>query len=948
MAALAQEAGSLSGSVTGSATGSTSRSPATAIVLDVAVLRERFRHGKAELLEQFRSARATSRAATQLTKALTRHVDRLLVDIWAAAGMPAGAALVAVGGYGRAELFPYSDVDVLVLLPSAHDSHETDGDAGGTVVDSAQDGLHQAIETFLQACWDIGIEIGSSVRSVDECAELATRDITVQTAMLESRWLCGCKRVYAAFRQATDDVMDSRAFLRAKVLEMRQRHTKYENTPYSLEPNCKESPGGLRDLQLVIWVARAAGLGRSWNELAGKGLVMAFEASRLRKHEGTLKLIRARLQLIAGRREDRLVFDLQTAVAESFGYRAAGEHRASEVLMHRYYWAAKAVTQLNQVLMLNIEERLSGLEQAPMRPIDEDFLDRGGMLEVAHDRLYIEKPHAILRTFLVYQQVAGIKGFSARTLRALYNARTLMNAQFRHDPVSRAQFMQILQQPQGITHALRLLNQTSVLGRYLWVFRRIVGRMQHDLFHVYTVDQHILMVVRNMRRFFIPEHAHEYPFCSQLASQWDEPWLLYVAALFHDVAKGRGGDHSVLGAAEARRFCRDHGVSREDCALIEFLVLQHLTMSRIAQKDDLSDVDVIQSFARLVGTPRRLTAMYLLTVADLRGTSPKVWNAWKGKLLEDLYRLTERTLGGRAPDPGALIEARKREALVQLALASERHESHKALWDTLDVSYFMRHDAGDIAWHARQLARHVRAMPPAPARGAKSAGQAGVGPTQNATHSIAARADGASAEGLSGTENKPLTIVRARLSPIGEGLQVLVYASDRPDLFARICGYFDRAGFSILDAKIHTTRNGYALDTFQIVNATEVDHYREFIHMVEADMPKAITSTDPLAPPRLGRVSRRVKSFPVTPRIDLRPDDKAQHWLLTVSASDRVGLLYSIARVLAAHQIDLELAKVTTLGERVEDMFLLQGAQLQHNKTQLAIEQELLEVLDPD
>ena len=908
MAALAQEAGSLSGSVTGSATGSTSRSPATAIVLDVAVLRERFRHGKAELLEQFRSARATSRAATQLTKALTRHVDRLLVDIWAAAGMPAGAALVAVGGYGRAELFPYSDVDVLVLLPSAHDSHETDGDAGGTVVDSAQDGLHQAIETFLQACWDIGIEIGSSVRSVDECAELATRDITVQTAMLESRWLCGCKRVYAAFRQATDDVMDSRAFLRAKVLEMRQRHTKYENTPYSLEPNCKESPGGLRDLQLVIWVARAAGLGRSWNELAGKGLVTAFEASRLRKHEGTLKLIRARLQLIAGRREDRLVFDLQTAVAESFGYRAAGEHRASEVLMHRYYWAAKAVTQLNQVLMLNIEERLSGLEQAPMRPIDEDFLDRGGMLEVAHDRLYIEKPHAILRTFLVYQQVAGIKGFSARTLRALYNARTLMNAQFRHDPVSRAQFMQILQQPQGITHALRLLNQTSVLGRYLWVFRRIVGRMQHDLFHVYTVDQHILMVVRNMRRFFIPEHAHEYPFCSQLASQWDEPWLLYVAALFHDVAKGRGGDHSVLGASEARRFCRDHGVSREHAALIDFLVLHHLTMSRVSQTEDLSDVDVIASFARLVGSQRRLTALYLLTVADIRGTSPKVWNAWKAKLLEDLYRLTLRALGGAKPNRDAEIETRKHEARALLAQA--RHDAppgiEQPLWDTLDVGYFARHEPAALAWHAASLAGLLDSSEP---------------------------------------------IVRARPSPVGDGLQVLVYSPDRADLFARICGYFDAAGFSIQDAKVHTTRAGYALDSFQVLSARvdpdDADAYAALVPQVQAQAAQALASSGPLPEPARGRVSRRSRSFPVTPRVTLQPDERAQRWLLSVSTSDRAGLLYAIARVLARHHINLHLAKIMTLGERVEDTFLVDGAALQHSRTQLQVESELLDAVAP-
>ena len=864
----------------------------------VATMRARFRDGKTALLEHFRESRATTLAATRLTKALTRHVDGQLCELWEHAAMPTGAALVAVGGYGRAELFPYSDVDVLLLLPA--------GAGLDAAADASADKLRAAIEGFLHACWDIGLEVGSSVRSVEECAELARRDVTVQTAMLESRFLCGSRRVYNAFRQATDAVMDPKAFLRAKMLEMRQRHVKYEDTPYSLEPNCKESPGGLRDLQLVIWVARAAGLGRSWTELAARGLITPFEVSQLHKHEGTLKLIRARLHLIAGRREDRLVFDLQTAVAESFGYKPTQEQRASEVLMHRYYWAAKAVTQLNQILMLNIEERISGSEEAPMRPIDAQFLDRGGMLEVAHDRLYAEQPHAILRTFLVYQQTPGIKGLSARTLRALYNARNLMGAEFRHDPVNRDTFMQILRQPQGITHALRLLNQTSVLGRYLWVFRRIVGRMQHDLFHVYTVDQHILMVVRNMRRFFIPEHAHEYPFCSQLASQWDEPWLLYVAALFHDVAKGRGGDHSVLGAAEARRFCRDHGVAREDCALIEFLVLQHLTMSRIAQKEDLSDTDVIESFARLVGSPRRLTALYLLTVADIRGTSPKVWNAWKGKLLEDLYRLTLRALGGAKPNLDAEIESRKQEARQLLALHSALPGMEEALWKTLDVSYFARHDAADIAWHARSLWRHLDTQAP---------------------------------------------VVRARPSSVGDGLQVLVYSPDCPDLFARICGYFDAAGFSILDAKIHTTRAGFALDTFQVISTRfELDDpaaYRDLISLVETQAMQALSSTGPLPEPGRGRVSRRVRSFPVTPRITLNPDERAQRWLLSVSTSDRSGLLYAIARVLARHRINLHLAKVSTLGERVEDTFLVDGPALQHARTQLQVESELLDAVAP-
>jgi [protein-PII] uridylyltransferase len=359
------------------------------------------------------------------------------------------------------------------------------------------------------------------------------------------------------------------------------------------------------------------------------------------------------------------------------------------------------------------------------------------------------------------------------------------------------------------------------------------------------------MVLRNVRRFFMAEHAHEYPFCSQLASGWDKPWLLYAAALFHDIAKGRGGDHSQLGRAEVRTFCRQFKVAREDAQLIEFLVGEHLTMSHVAQKEDLGDPEVIQRFAQRVGNERQLTALYLLTVADIRGTSPKVWNAWKGKLLEDLYKLTLRMLGGRAPDADALVESRKREALVELARHAQPHEGQKALWDILDVSYFMRHDASDIAWHARQLSR------------------------------IVAR--------VGGTE--PRTTVRARLSPVGEGLQVLVFTPDQPDLFARICGHFDQAGFSIQDAKIHTTRTGWALDTFQIVSPTLSEHYRELVSMVESGLTHTIERQGPLPAPARGRLSRRVKSFPMAPRVTLKPDDKAQNWLLSISASDRTSAM---------------------------------------------------------
>ncbi|MFN3861754.1 MAG: [protein-PII] uridylyltransferase, partial [Roseateles sp.] len=801
----------------------------------LADLRQQFKAGKQALVDGFLAERPTQASAQRLLRRLARHVDDTLRTLWAQAGMPTGSCLAAVGGYGRGELFPYSDVDVLVLLPDGVEAHQPGA-------------VKTALEGFITACWDVGLEIGSSVRTLGECLSESAADVTIQTALLEARPLAGEAKLFRLMHKRFMQAMDARAFLRAKTLETLQRHTKFDDTPYALEPNCKESPGGLRDLQMLVWIARAAGLGNTWKALSARGLITAFESRQLQRNEGQLKLIRARLHAVAGRREDRLVFDLQTAVAQSFGFEHSASQRASEVLMRRYYWAAKAVSQLHQILLLNLEEQINGSQHDPLRPLEgqPEFLDRGRMLEVATDDLYQRDPHAILRTFLVYQQTRGIKGLSARTLRALYNARGLMDAAWRRDPVNRATFMAILRAPEGQTHAFRLMNQTSVLGRYLWVFRAIVGQMQHDLFHVYTVDQHILMVLRNVRRFFVPEHAHEYPFCSQLASQWDQPELLYIAALFHDVAKGRGGDHSELGAAEVRRFCRQHGMSAADTAMCVFLVEHHLTMSRVAQKEDLSDPAVIAAFAAKVGDARRLTALYLLTVADIRGTSPKVWNAWKGKLLEDLYRITLRALGGARLNMDAEIEARKQEARQDLALHSQLPGTEEPLWQKLAISYFARHDAAELAWHARSLWRHVQTQVP---------------------------------------------VVRARPSPIGEGLQVLVYAPDQADLFARICGYFDTAGFNILDAKVHTTRDGYALDTFQVIRPEADLHHRDLVPLVETKLAAALQASGPLPEPKRGRLSRRVKSFPYSPRISLRPDEKATAWLLTISTSDRAGLL---------------------------------------------------------
>ncbi len=846
-------------------------------------IRAHWQGARQRLIERF----VASGRTRALLSGLRDAADEALRALFALHRLPARACLVAVGGYGRGELFPYSDVDVLLLLPRP--------------LPELADEERAAIEQFVGACWDAGLEIGFSVRTVIECVDEATRDVTIQTALLEARRVCGHAPLFRQFERVLRGALDPQAFFQAKLAEQRQRHQKYDNTPYALEPNCKESPGGLRDLHFLLWVAKAARLGRSWDEMQAGGLLTKFEAEQLKLNESLLKRIRARLHIAAGRREDRLVFDLQTAVAESFGYQAHGAKRASERLMQRYYWAAKAVAQLNQVLRLNIEERLFPQADATLRAIDACFGDRAGRLEVLDETLYQREPRRILQTFLTLQQTPGLAGLSAKTWRALYNARRLMDGRFRNDPENRKTFAAILKHGQGLTRVMRLMNQTSVLGRYLWVFRRIVGQMQHDLFHVYTVDQHILMVLRNVRRFLIPEHAHEYPLCSQLIAQFEKPWVLYVAALFHDIAKGRGGDHSELGAQEARRFCKLHGIRGEDARLIVFLVAEHLQMSRIAQKEDLSDPEVIRAFARKVRNERTLTALYLLTVADIRGTSPKVWNAWKGKLLEDLFRLTLRVLGGHEPNPNSELESRQADALQKLALYAVDPGAHEALWRTLDVGYFMRHDAGDIAWHTRQLEGRVQTSRP---------------------------------------------IVRARLAPIGEGLQVLVYTADMPDLFARICGYFDSKNFSIVDAKVHTTRSGYALDTFLVIAPDLEEHYRELISLVEAELSQRLQAVDaPLPEPVRARVSRRVKSFPMQPRIELAPDERGQRWLLSIAASDRTGLLYSVARVLARHQINLQLAKITTLGERVEDTFLIDGPGLRQNKVQLELERDLFTAL---
>jgi [protein-PII] uridylyltransferase len=842
-----------------------------------------------DTLKQGRSALQSSFLARPNTPTLlaghSRLVDQVLAGVWTELHAPSDVALVAVGGYGRGQQYPHSDVDVLILL-----AHPID------------DAVQAFVERYVGLMWDVGIEIAHSVRTLADCKAEMAADVTVRTSLLEHRLLRGSRALYADFERTFAAAMDVRAFYEAKALEQQQRHLKYHDAAYNLEPNIKESPGGLRDLQSVMWIARAAGLGHTWRELAHAGLLTMSEARMVARQERFIGAMRVRLHYLTGRREDRMVFDQQQALARQIGLEDTPAKRASEQLMQRYYRAAKLVRQVNVILLQNLHARLFPVTTRPI-PLDADFQVVDELLDMKSEDLFAEKPGAMLDAFLAIQRHPELKGMSARTLRALWRNRARIDAKFRRDPANRARFIQVLREPRGLTHELRRMNLYGILGHYLPVFGRIVGQMQHDLFHVYTVDEHILMVIRNLRRFCEPQHAHEYPLCSRLIADFERREVLFLAGLFHDIAKGRGGDHSTLGERDARRFCRDHGLPEDDAALVAWLVRHHLLMSAVAQKQDITDPDVVSAFAQQVGNDRRLVALYLFTVADIRGTSPKVWNAWKAKLLDDLFRRTRARL---AADPGASTLAdslhdRQAEARRLLRLYAIAETAEDKLWSRLDGVYFQRHSADEIAWHARHLYFRVETTIP---------------------------------------------IVRARLSRDDAGLQVLVYLPDQKDLFARICGFFGRAGLSILEAKVHTTRHGYALDTFAVHDPFRRNaSYRDTIQYVEFELKKLLEEQKPLEAPQVGRVSRRVKHFPLSPEIRIFPDDKETHYILEIVAADRPGLLARIAYTLATAQINVVSSKINTLGERAEDIFLIDGARLHDAQALLRLETALYDQL---
>jgi len=836
----------------------------------------------AEPLPLFRAALRTGRAALRAAHerdgasgpdVVHGHawlVDQLLERAWnlhrARHAPRLRGAMVAVGGYGRGELHPHSDVDLLILL-----ARRPNGAA------------REMLSRLVSFLWDMGLEVGHSARTVAECREHARKDITVATNLMEARLLCGDEALFEKMlaRTGPPKVWPSDRFFAAKLEEQRARHARFDDTAYNLEPNLKDGPGGLRDLQVIEWVARRHFGTASLQDLVNRAFLTEEEYRALIRGRNFLWRLRNGLHYLAGRREDRLFFDHQRVLAQQFGYRDRTGHLAVERLMKRYYRTVKELRLLNEILLQHFDEAILSRRAPPARPINRRFRARGDYLEVAGERVFEHWPWALLELFSLLQQHPELKGVRASTIRLVRANVHRINSAFRRDIVCRSLFMEIMRHPGGLTHALRRMNAYGVLGAYIPDFGRVVGQMQHDLFHVYTVDEHTLFVVRNLRRIMLAQDRGEMPEAITLVEKVVKIERLFLAALFHDVAKGRGGDHSELGEKIAFAFCKRHDMSDYDAHLVAWLVRHHLALSRTSQHEDTQDPEVLARFARLVGDQEHLDLLYLLTIADMRGTSPAVWNSWKGRLLAQLHGATTRVLRQGFGEPiqqAERVADLKREVADILAASGLPAEAVERHWSLLDDAYFLKHDARSIAWHCQSIL---------------------------ATSTI------------------DLPLVAARTSPEHEGIEFLIFAPDRDGLFADITGKFERLRLSIAEARMHTTRTGFALDVFV---ALPVDRNapgeRDIAHMCTAMRQHLLDPRAEAGPPERA-LPRTLRHFPLEPAVTVTNAPGAQATTLEVVAQDRPGLLYRVALALNECKVRLLTAKIATFGERAEDVFFV-------------------------
>jgi [protein-PII] uridylyltransferase len=818
--------------------------------------------------EALRARFENGAAIADLVRERAHTIDNILTQLWKEQLGDAHetAALVAVGGYGRGELHPCSDVDVMILLSGEMPA-----------------GTDNAVAAFVTSLWDIGLEIGHSVRTVAQCYDEAKADIVIATTLMESRCVVGPMALFKAMQIVigTDRMWPSAEFFEAKRKEQIVRHHRYDDTAYNLEPNVKGSPGGLRDIQMIAWVAKRHFGATTLAELVEHRFLTPGQLQRLIDGEEFLWRIRFALHVLTGRREDRLLFDHQSRLAEMLGYEDASFTLAVEQLMQRYYRTVMELSRLNEMLLQQFEEAILMDPGAPPQPLNERFQIRNGFLQTVDENVFKREPSAMLELFLLLQQHPDLRGVSAYTVGSIKRHLHLIDDEFRQTPRNQRLFLSIIRAPEGVTHELRRMNLYGVLGLYIPSFGRIVGRMQYDLFHAYTVDEHSLFVVSNLRRFALQRFDEEFPDCSAIMQDAEKPELIYLGGLFHDIAKGRGGDHSELGAVDAQAFCREHGLSQCDADTVAWLVRNHLILSTTAQKKDLGDPDVINEFAKLVGDTRHLDYLYLLTVADVRATSPKLWNSWKAQLFGDLYNLTKRALNRGLEHPIASEQLTREKQDAVHSLLSEKNIARDRIenvWARFDANYFLRHRSEEIAWHTEWLA-----------------------------------------DSDTTTENG---IVDIRRRNTGDGVEAVLYTPQTRRTFAHATAVLDELGLTIVDARIVPLQNGFSIDTYifmELDQRVELDESR--MNKIRRSLTSILSATDDTVAAVTRPITRQARMFTTETRLAFSPGQLRDQTLLDLIVADRPGLLSKIGKVFIEQGINITSAKIMTIGERAEDVF---------------------------
>jgi len=817
-------------------------------------------------------------------------VDRLLISTFEHffRDVKQKVSLIAVGGYGRGELHPASDVDLMLLL-GEEENEQT----------------KEALERFLTLLWDSKLEIGHSVRTLDECITEADKDITVVTNIMEARLLCGDQELFDQMKAKTgpDSIWDNQSYFQAKLEEQLQRSGKFNDTAYSLEPNIKESRGGLRDIQMIGWVAKRHFNAENMHDLVDKNFLQQEELDTLLEGQHLLWRIRCSLHYLAGRREDRLLFDYQRDLAYEFGFKDDENNhnnQAIEQFMQQYYRTVMELERLNEMLLQLFREAiLYAEEDCEPQIINDAFQIQHGYLELRDNELFSEQPTALLELFYTMEEHPEIQGVRAETIRLIREHKYLIDDDFRASTKAKKIFIKIISNDRGITHELRRMNRYGILAAYIPAFESIVGRMQYDLFHAYTVDQHTLFMVRNLRRFSVPEHCHEYPLASGIFHHLKKPELLYLAGLFHDIAKGRQGDHAILGAEDALEFCISHDMSTDDAELVSWLVRNHLSMSMTAQRKDISDPDIIKKFAETMQDIAHLDYLYLLTMSDIRATNPKQWNSWKDNLLIELYNKTAALLHkglDAQTDKFENIQLNQTAALRMLDLKGvSTHQAHE-IWNNLNDEYFLRHTPGEIVWHTQAIFNKDN-------------------------------------------DNKP--VLKIRTNSQSDSLELFVYTPSREAIFATVVSSIGQLGLNIVSAEVINCKNDYALETFKIIS----DNYTLDIleHSVTEMLPEIcnkLIDENSTFNDTGWATPRTHKHFKVPTLIHFEEINKTRIVRINIDTVDRPGVLTYIAKAFIDCDIDILSAKISTAGEKAIDYF-----DIQHKDKSRLVDEELQEKL---